>query len=549
MSNSPLKIGRRHFLTGLGGFALAIPFLPSLERQARAMGPTASKRFFYLGTDHGGCWDTNFFPTVNMTQSATVVPGHTVSAGTLSATVSNGQAVLSPVLTASSATLTPGLLAKMNVLRGLDVPWYIGHNTGQHLGNFARNDNNGADGMAVTALGNRPTIDQIMATSPEFYSSSDLSSTTLKSMVINSGRMLSYQFLDPTQGPAGGVQNNQGLDSSLQLFNAVFGGRSSGPPMRAPVIDKVLANYNSLLQSNARLSQLDRQRLQTHIEMLSQLQTSVGAQIQCTTPATPTMDAGSIPSDVNGGTTLAAGKLWLDIVAAAFACNASRIGVYGFGDTSALSGGSMGTPYAGNDWHHEVAHLWYQDQPQAWLAASYQQVFEQLLLYLASKLDQLQDVNGQTVLDNSLLVWSQESCMETHTSFGLQTVTLGGAAGAMHTGLLCDYRNLSQSSSTITPLNDASPPPVTTNPAFTGYTTNPGLLWEQWLATELQLMGVPPSEFELWNDANGNPQHGYGTPYIDPNIYGSTYYGAHYGSVSSQYFSIASTLLPFLSAM
>ena len=37
MSSSPvIKLGRRHFLAGVGGFTLAIPFLGSLEREARA---------------------------------------------------------------------------------------------------------------------------------------------------------------------------------------------------------------------------------------------------------------------------------------------------------------------------------------------------------------------------------------------------------------------------------------------------------------------------------------------------------------------------------
>ena len=56
----------------------------------------------------------------------------------------------------------------MNVLCGLDVPFYIAHNTGLHLGNYARNDGNGGDGKAVQAFP-RPTIDQIMAWSPSFY--------------------------------------------------------------------------------------------------------------------------------------------------------------------------------------------------------------------------------------------------------------------------------------------------------------------------------------------------------------------------------------------
>ena len=84
-------------------------------------------------------------------------------------TTSGSDTVLSPVLRAPSSALSAALVAKMNVLWGLDVPFYIAHNTGLHLGNYARNDGNGGDGKAVQAFP-RPTIDQIMAWSPSFYS-------------------------------------------------------------------------------------------------------------------------------------------------------------------------------------------------------------------------------------------------------------------------------------------------------------------------------------------------------------------------------------------
>ena len=88
--------------------------------------------------------------------------------------------------------------------------------------------------------------------------------------------------------------------------------------------------------------------------------------------------------------------------------------------------------------------------------------------------------------------------------------------------------------------------------------TYPGLLWEQWLATQLLAMGVPASEWELWKDSSGNTQHGYGTPYVgaDQN-YGSNY-APHYlpslatwaagspAANASPYFANASTPLPFL---
>jgi hypothetical protein len=279
-------------------------------------------------------------------------------------------------------------------------------------------------------------------------------------------------------------------------------------------------------------------RLDAHIAMLSELEMSINATVACTVPGTPTDDSQSHGGRTSKADTSKWAQLFLDVIAAAFACGASRIGVMGWGDTSSYS------DYTGTDWHHDVAHQWYLDQQQGWLAQSYQLVFEQAFVYLAAKLDAMDDGNGKTVLDNSLLVWSQESGMETHNSVGVPVVTFGGAAGYLNTGLYCDYRNHASPSIAYAGDAPASSPISTT---LKNYVTYPGLLYEQWLATAAQAMSVKPSEFELWKDAQSNVEHGIGTPYL---LTLDTWYlkqlVTHYQSVTSPYFQRASEPLPFL---
>jgi hypothetical protein len=522
---------RRQVLRGAGGFTLAIPFLPSLLPRSAQAATAARPRLFWFGTDHGGCWDTNFFPDpALLTSKAASAPGHMVASGPLTATTATGRTTLSPVLNASSTILTPRLVGKMNVLRGLDVPWYIAHNTGLHLGNYARNDNNGDCGVAVTGLGNRPTIDQIMAGSSSFYSSADLGGVKLRSMIINSGRALSWAFSNPAQGVASPVQNVQGVNSSQQLFTSLFGGSGAPTNPRPPVVDKILANYNSLRQSNTRLSAADKARLDAHIALVAQLQSSLGAHLSCTAPTAATDDASKHDRTHSKADAAAYGQLWADLVVAAFSCGASRIGVLGWGETSGFS------DYVGTDWHHDVAHQWMDAQPQAWLTQSYQGFFEQVFLYLAAKLDQVDDGMGGSLLDSTLLVWSQESGMETHEAYGIPVVTCGAGAGFFKTGLYCDYRNVGETGGAIAPQSPA------------GYKTYAGLLYSQWLATVLQGMGIPPSEFELWKDATGTVQKGYGTPYLGSDWTPSAAWTTHYKSLGSPYYTTASTLLPFLKA-
>lgn len=132
-----------------------------------------------------------------------------------------------------------------------------------------------------------------------------------------------------------------------------------------------------------------------------------------------------------------------------------------------------------------------------------------------------------TYLDNSLLVWSQECGMSTHDSVTIPVVTFGSAAGYLKTGLLADYRRIGNPDSTFDP--QAGGPQYL------------GLLYNQWLATVLQAMGMAQSDFERWG------HKGYGVPFISKESW-TPPYAKHYGDTSSRYFQMASDVLPFLKA-
>jgi len=69
--------------------------------------------------------------------------------------------------------------------------------------------------------------------------------------------------------------------------------------------------------------------------------------------------------------------------------------------------------------------------------------------------------------------------------------------------------------------------------------TYAGLLYNQFLATVLRAMGMPPEEFERWG------HKGYGVPLVEGS--GTNLPVAkHYENTSSRYFQIASNVLPFV---
>ena len=112
--------------------------------------------------------------------------GRDIRFGDLSGTIQNDNTFLCDVLQAPESLLTPAILSKINVLRGLDVPFYLGHHIGGHLGNYGQND---ATGQGASHFSNFkiPTVDQVLAWSPSFYS--DITNVALRSMVIGSQGM------------------------------------------------------------------------------------------------------------------------------------------------------------------------------------------------------------------------------------------------------------------------------------------------------------------------------------------------------------------------
>lgn len=121
-------------------------------------------------------------------------------------------------------------------------------------------------------------------------------------------------------------------------------------------------------------------------------------------------------------------------------------------------------------------------RPQRILTEALRLHYQTTLLDLASKMDAIEDAPGVSMLDNSLVMATQECGMSTHDPIGLPIVTLGSAAGALRTGNYCDYRNQLPTSLWLH-----------SDKVFAQYQ---GVLYAQWLATALQALGVPRAEWE-----------------------------------------------------
>ncbi|MBV1861351.1 MAG: DUF1552 domain-containing protein, partial [Nannocystaceae bacterium] len=467
------------------------PLLPSLlPKGARAGGFASPRRFVALRTGHGSCWDSLFFPEVPA-QETMDYAGHAIRRSDLTPSTSGDETRLSSVLRAPSSAFSPTIAASMNVIRGVDSFVHVGHNTGAFLGNSNATDDTAT--QAVTTA--RPTIDQLLAWSPWFYD--DLSTNLERSLHVGGG--ISYGWSSP-QSQSGEVQRVGSINNPLTMFNLIFVPDDGNEPDPRPlIIDGVLEEYRSLREGNRRLSAADRQRLDDHIERIDELQRKLEVVVDCGSATPPELDSDIYPWAPGYYADLEKNRAYWqafnEVVAVAFACDTSRIAVFSLGDQSSFS------DYTG-DWHQDIAHMSHLTEatggdalPQTVLCDSYQRVFESVFLDLVGRLD-IDDGQGNTILDSSLVVWGQESGAATHNCTNMPLVTAGSLGGAVQTGQNLDYRNLDS-----TFVNEFGGPSAPNGEAIvTGLTTN------QFLGSIMQLMGVPPEDYET--DGVG----GYGEP-------------------------------------
>ncbi len=494
-----MALSRRQLLAALS----TLPVIPSLlGASARAQGMTQPKFYVHFATGHGAIWNQNMYPAAQA-PTTQVYGGRTIRRQPLALSVQNGRAGVSPVLTGDSGVFTASLASKMNIIQGLDWPLYVGHHTGGHLGNMARNDGSSAtmgDG-AIMGAHPRVTIDQLMAWSPEFYP--DLAG--VRERVISMGSRLSYVWANPA-ARSGAIQEVAGTRDSNDWYDRLFppGTMVGGPAPRAPAVNRVRDDFQRLHDSARRLSGEDKLRVEQHLQRLDELKrrlnVTVGA--QCTQPVRPARsnrDQFGAPYvgdyDVNPSKQAASSKMLNDLVVSAFTCGLSRIAI--------MEADSNFTDFTG-DYHQSVAHRAEQrapaadnqmpSAPQAVLAGGNQRFFEDVMLDLVAKLDATPDGQGGTLLDHSLVVWTQESGNITHNTFSVPVITFGGAGGYFNTGQYVDYRN----TGLLYDTNGAEP-------------QSPGLFMHQWLGMTLRAMGVPQSQ---WAESDHG---GYGYRYSNVN--------------------------------
>jgi hypothetical protein len=432
----------------MGGSLLALPFLESLlPKEALAQSMAIQPRFIMCWTPHGGMLDASIIGEQPGATSVEVYPGHVIRHRALTPNIS-------PVL---GSFLNP-YIGRMNVLRGLDVSHSIEHSTTAVCGNLSHP-------IVAPGIPEQATIDQILAYSPKIYSNAQ---GIVRSIVVHpdaeGSSSVAYATPGALSGPVTAVPH---VFNPRAVFNTLFqGGSGTRYNEERTLVDAVFSDYANV-RNNPKLSAQDKNIFEGHIAHLQDLQNRLGSAIICEPPSTPPSlafnSAPTIPTLVQ------IHQLFNDVIIAAMRCGITRVATI------------MGTvlDYLA-DWHG-TAHLWHQVAGQSFIADRNRFFVQQILFDLVSKMAAFTESNGKTMLENSLIMWVAENRYP-HGIVDQVVVTFGSANGRITTGNYIDYRNLSSS--------------FERGSGGTGAVMRPGFLYNRFLVSVLQAMGLEPQDYE-----------------------------------------------------
>jgi hypothetical protein len=467
MSNG--RLSRRHLLAGLGvgALSMALPMLPSLTKRASADVPRAPKRFIALA-HYVGHHVPYYFPTATANVK--------VDANTFYKKLVDIEGDMSRVFDSKFDRYR----SKMNIYHGLDSTGGGGHNSTVPL--CASAPISEAD--PTPKFGR--SIDVLMS------NSANVSDSSARFKALRIGNEYSSNVsMSFDRDAAGKGIALPSMSGDTNIFNALFDTPPTDTAGQAAaarhklLVDRSFQQYKAL-RADARLSSADRQRFDAHVASMTDLQKRLSSAASCSKPQfTPFTDA--MPRE----------KLWhnqIDAVVNAMACDMTRVAslyVYDY---------KFGTSPQNYSESHGNSHEREGGDVQAQKSLEFSQFKADQVLYLLDKLATTVEVDGSTMLDNTLVLWTSElSNGNFHTNSDLPVATFGNAGGALKTGYLMDFR--------LKPLQYIA--------GRTDFLTPLGQAYNRLLVTMMRAMGMQESEYIGEGDGGGFGEFSKNVQYID----------------------------------
>ncbi len=517
------KHSRRLFLQGAGKATLALPLLPSLmPRELWGQTVAPSLRYIGITSELGYAFHADWFPKLDRPTNRVDQPGELpFYHQSLRSYAPNASSVFSPIF---KNHLNP-YLSSMNIYRGLDLPTRYAHGTAASFGNL------GQDKPLVnpylTELPNLRTLDQILNDNRSKFNPGGRDS-----VLVGFGQH-SPSYMRETSGRV----VMKPLDGSpTQLFNKLLagvtpsgggGGTQPADPL-VDVLSRVIEDFNRTRNSRA-ISSEDKLALDSTADRISDLQKRLtpsggGSTLAECNPA-------NVPARFNGTASIddfrRLFKSYVDIIVMAMSCDVSRVAmlINGLGARSVFMANWGGVSEA-DGFHEGISHKPtgknLAGKPCRTVLAEYNELaVSQILVPLLQQMSAIQEPsNGQTMLHNSLIHFTQESAIN-HSMYCHPTLLAGNAGGRLKTGYLIDYMDRSKTAHRDYEGRMSQNP---SDPLF--IQCWPGLIYNRVFATILQSLGLSPQDYAHAVSADAvATQGGYG--YINARSYPNSGSGYH----------------------
>ncbi len=416
--------GRRHFLRKLGLGAAALPFVPILDAHAASSAPPRRIVFFFSG---------------NGTIRESWVPS-----------MSAGQLTLSPILSPlerhkSKLLVVDGLCHKVIMEKGERS----GHSAGINTVLTGKKAKQIDPQYPLRSLATGISLDQYLA--------SRIGTETKLRSVECGIQVLPFSTDNAAISYSGPLEPMLAENSPYRVFDRLFRGFSEPSAAESADAAEALADRKRVLSSvskqlevvKSELPQSDRIKMEAHLDAVRAIEhsltTGVGAAVapSCTKP-----DLGA-PIDVWKNDDIpAVGKLQMDLLVMALACDLTRIGTIQFGRAGAGHRFNWLGPEFASDpalavtdqakGFHALAHKESDPVSRAKLVKIHAWYASQLAYFL-DKLSSIHE-GGGTMLDNTLVVWINElGSGGNHTHDNTPWVLAGNVGKTFKTGRLVSF--------------------------------------------------------------------------------------------------------------
>ncbi|HVY28750.1 MAG TPA: DUF1552 domain-containing protein [Polyangiaceae bacterium] len=405
---SSLRLSRRTLIRGAGSIAIALPWLEAMtpERPAEAAAG-AAKRFVAVYTP-GGTVLESWRPT------------GTETSFTLSTILQPLEPVKDRVLVLDGVDMTCALGEQNQA--GL-IAWLTGTPQQGSLTNFAQGPSLDQTLVSSLSAGKRlPSLEQAVR-----WGTGKSHGLVSPIDIANFATDAAFTPIAPRIDP-------------VQIWKDLFGGvtgESDAQRWEKSILDHVGRRYENLA---ARLGKDDRLRLEQHLDGIRQLEKDLENAAACTPPALidtsdydpfeglNSSDTGSVVDAVTDAAIPKVGKLMMDMLVMALACDITAVGTLMWSDTEA----KHTFPWLGLKQHLScyMNDCGYQPGPLTTIFTWYAQQHR----YLLERMKEVRVAGGRTLLDETIVFFgSHLQNPATHEKTDMPFL-LAGNGGGLRTG-------------------------------------------------------------------------------------------------------------------